>query len=216
MSENKGKCLEDLKEAILNLDSDKSKAAVMQAISEGYEVKTIVTEGLGKGLQIMGEKYEDGDIFLPELTLAGDIANELMEIMKKNLKVNEVGSGKKVVMATTKGDIHDLGKRIVGAMLLAAGYEVIDVGVDVSEMKVVDEAQRIGANFICLSSSMTTTMLAQKDVIELLEEMGLRNKFKIVVGGGPVSQEWATKIGADGYRENAFGAIDALKELEGK
>ncbi len=216
MTDSKGRCLEELKEAILNLDSDKSKAAVMQAIKEGYDIQTIVTEGLGKGLQIMGERYESGDIFLPELTVAGDIANELMEIMKKNLKVKEVGSGKKVILATTKGDIHDLGKRIVGAMLLAAGYEVVDIGVDASEMKVVDEAQKIGADVICLSSSMTTTMLAQQDVIKLLREIGLRNNFKVIVGGGPVSQEWATKIGADGYRENAFGAISIMKELEGK
>ena len=204
------------KEAILNLDADRAKAATMQAINEGYGVEAIVTEGLGKGLQIMGGKYESGDIFLPELTIAGDIANELMEILKKNLKVKEVGSpGKKVIIATTKGDIHDLGKRIVGAMLLAAGYEVTDIGVDVSEMKIVDEAQRIGARFICLSSSMTTTMMAQKDVIKLLEEIGAREKFKVIVGGGPVSQEWATKIGADGYRENAFTAINVLKELGG-
>ena len=214
--QDKGKCVENLRDSLVELDHDRAIKAAMDAINEGHGMEKIVTEGIGKGLQIMGKKYENSEIFLPELTIAGDIGNEVMELLKKHIKVKEATSqSKKIVFATTKGDIHDLGKRIVGAMLTAAGYEVVDLGVDISESKAIDEAERIGAKFICLSSSMTTTMTTQKDLIRLLEEIGLRDKYKVVVGGGPVSQEWAYQIGADGYAENAFGVVHMLEELGG-
>ncbi len=214
--EVKGKCLDDLRDSLVELDHDKAIKAAMDAINEGHSMEKIVTEGIGKGLQIMGRKYENSEVFLPELTIAGDIGNEVMELLKKHIKVKEVTSrAKKIVLATTKGDIHDLGKRIVGAMLTASGYEVFDIGIDISESKAIDEAERMGAKFIGLSSSMTTTMITQKDIIKLLEEIGLRDKYKVVIGGGPVTQEWANMIGADGYAENAFGVVHLLEELGG-
>jgi len=214
MADVEGKCLEKLKDSIVELDQDRAINATMEAIKEGYGIEKIVMDGLGKGLQIMGKKYENGEIFLPELTIAGDIGTQVMELLKKHLKAKEAVSGTKIVLATTKGDIHDLGKKIVGAMLVAAGYEVVDLGVDVSESRIIDEAERSGASLIGLSSSMTTTMIAQKDLIRLLGEIGLRSKYKVVIGGGPVTREWAERIGADGYAENAFTVIPLLEALK--
>jgi methylmalonyl-CoA mutase cobalamin-binding domain/chain len=122
----------------------------------------------------------------------------------------------KVVLATIQGDIHDIGKTLVGTMLSAAGFQVYDLGVDVPVMKLVEKAREVDANIIGVSALLTTTMVRQRDVVEALEDLGLRSKIKVMVGGAPVTSEWVKEIGADGYSEDAIGAVSVAKKLVGK
>jgi corrinoid protein of di/trimethylamine methyltransferase len=166
----------------------------------------------------VGSEFSCGNAFLPELVMAGEAMKVAVSTLEPEM--NRRGTSRsvlgKVVLATIQGDIHDIGKTLVGTMLSAAGFQVYDLGVDVPVMKLVEKARAVDANIIGVSALLTTTMVRQRDVVEALEDMGLRSKIKVMVGGAPVTSEWVKEIGADGYSEDAIGAVAVAKKLVGK
>ena len=204
-------------QSIIDGDSDVAASLAKQAIDSGLDPLEAINEGFVPGVNQVGEQFSCGDMFLPELVMAG-------EAMKASISVLEPEMAKrgterkvfgKVVLATVQGDIHDIGKTLVGTMLAAYGFQVYDLGVDVPILKVVEKAREVNADIVALSALLTTTMVRQRDVIEALEDVGLRARVKVMVGGAPVTHEWVQQIGADGYSEDAFGAVQVAKGLVG-
>jgi corrinoid protein of di/trimethylamine methyltransferase len=156
-------------------------------------------------------------MFLPELVMAGEAMKAAVAVLEPELakRGTERKMLGKVVLCTVEGDIHEIGKTLVGTMLSATGFQVFDMGVDVPIMKVVEKAREVNADIVAMSALLTTTMVHQKDVIEALEDTGLRDKVKVMVGGAPVTQEWVKQIGADGYSEDAIGAARVARQLLG-
>jgi corrinoid protein of di/trimethylamine methyltransferase len=169
------------------------------------------------GLDEVGQQFGCGEMFLPDLVLAAEAMKAAMAVLEPEL--NRRGAARQmlgtVVIGTVEGDIHDIGKTLVATMLSASGFKVYDLGVDVSIQSFVDKAGEVEANLIGLSALLTTTMVKQKVLIEALEEAGLRSKIKVLVGGAPVTRSWADEIGADGYSEDAIGAVAVARELVG-
>jgi corrinoid protein of di/trimethylamine methyltransferase len=207
-----------LKNAVINCDSDAAVSAAKRAIEAGINPIKAIESGLAEGIKIVGERFERFEAFLPHLVIASDTmtaAVKVLEpyILEKKLKIPTLG---KVVIGTVEGDIHDLGKSIVGAMLRTAGFEVRDLGVDVPVEKFVEEAVAINADIIAISALLTSSRSGQKDVIDELWRRGLRGKFKVLVGGGAVTTEYAKAIGADAYAPNAIEVVRVAKALVGK
>jgi corrinoid protein of di/trimethylamine methyltransferase len=200
-------------------DGDPSEAEVLarQALAEGLEPLEAINQGLVPGITVVGNRYSCGEAFLPDLVLGGEAMKAALKVLEPEL---EKRGGRrevlgKVVLGTVQGDIHEIGKTLVGTMLSANGFAVFDLGVDVPTSKFVEKVREVGANLVGLSALLTTTMSVQRYVIEALEESGIRKQVKVMVGGAPVTQSWADEIGADGYSEDAAGAIVVAKRLVG-
>jgi corrinoid protein of di/trimethylamine methyltransferase len=209
---------EKLSMAIIEGDENKAKAFAHEVLRSKIDPLEAVEQGLSKGMIVLGDRFEKGEIFLPDLLIAGDAFNSAIDVLKpamEALKKNIAKVGT-VLIGTVNGDVHGIGKNIVGIVLEANGFEVVDIGVDKPSLKFVEEAEKVKADVIGLSSLMTTTMTAQKEVIDILKEMNLRKKYWVVIGGGPVTQEWADQIGADGYAGSAFQAVHLIKRLLGQ
>lgn len=209
---------ENLSTAIIEGDEDKAKAFARQVLHSDLDPLEAVEQGLSRGMIVLGDRFEKGEIFLPDLLIAGDAFNSAVDILRPAMeaqKKNIVKAGT-VLIGTVQGDIHGIGKNIVGIVLEANGFAVVDIGVDKPSFTFVEEAEKAKADVIGLSSLMTTTMAAQKEVVDILREMDLRKKYRVVIGGGPVTQEWADQIGADGYAGSAFQAVDLVKRLLGQ
>jgi len=206
-----------LKNQLLAFDSDRFVETVKKQIDQGYDPIEIVN-ALTEVLKEVGKKFESGEIFLVHLVTAGDAAKRAtLEVLEPLIKKS---SGKrealgKVVIGTVAGDIHDIGKNIVAMMLFTAGFEVYDIGKDVPTEDFVKKARESDADIVALSALLTTTLPAQRDVIEALKKAGLREKVKILVGGAPATAKWAEEAGADGYGEDAIEAVKVAKELLG-
>ena len=215
---NKQEILGNLGQAIIRGDKQSARENAQIAIDEGLDPLEAVDDGLSKGMAVVGTKFEKGDVFLPELLMAADTFNAAMEILSPIIEANKQKTSKlgTVLLATVKGDQHNIGKNIVATVLETNGFEVVDIGIDQSTLNIIEAAQNHKTDFIGLSSVMTTTMPYQKEVIDTLTEMGLREKFFVLVGGGPVSQNWADEIGADGYGETAMDAVGIAKNLLSK
>ena len=211
----KAEALEELKNCIIEVDPDMAEDAAKAAKDAGVDAIEAIENGLSKGLEVVSKQFDEGEMFVPDLLLAAEAFETAVEILTDGLSDEEKlkSSSGKILIHTVEGDIHDIGKNIVKTMLTAAGFEVIDLGRDVSVETVVKEAIAQKVDVIAGSALMTTTMPAQKDIIRILEEEGVRDQFKCVFGGAPVSEEWVKKIGADGYSENACDAIDMIKKL---
>ncbi|MBU4228016.1 corrinoid protein [bacterium] len=164
----------------------------------------------------LGGKFEKFEIFLPDLMVAADTFMEVMKVLEPLLQKDEKKEKVKIVLATVKGDIHEIGKNILAIVLKSNGYEIIDAGRDADPLDIIKAAESNNAYLIGLSALMTTTMPSQKELIDILQDQGKRSKFKILVGGAPVSAEWASQIGADGYAEDAFKAVKLVNEIEEK
>lgn len=182
------------------------KEKVSEALSQGIIPKDILTEGLISGMNIIGVKFRNNDIFVPEVLIAARAMNSALEVLKPAL----VDSGEKpvgrAIICTVKGDMHDIGKNLVKMMIEGQGIECIDLGVDVSESDIVNAIKTHKPQVVCLSALLTTTMMAIKDSIAAIKKAGLRDNVKIMVGGAPVTEDFAKQIGADGYSEDAAGA----------
>jgi corrinoid protein of di/trimethylamine methyltransferase len=198
-------------EAVVDGDTDQAVDAVQAALNAGLDPLQILNQGLMSGADEVGQRFERGEYFLPELMLAGRALKAAMEVVKPPLleKYSE-GEGKvkgRVVAATVQTDIHDIGKNIVASMMTAAGFEVTDMGVDVPIKSIIDKAEEIDAHIISLSALLTTSMPFMKDLIGLLVARNIRSKYVVLVGGASVTEEWARAIGADGTARNAAEAV---------
>lgn len=188
------------------------KALVQQALDEGVDAKVILDEGLLGGMSIIGEKFKKNEVFVPEVLVAARAMNTGMAILEP--KLVEMGNEPvgKVVVGTVKGDLHDIGKNLVVMMLKGAGLEVYDLGVDVDAETFIAKAEEVGADAIGMSALLTTTMPSMKNVIEALDEKGIRDKYIVMIGGAPVNESFAEEIGADYYTPDAATAAEVAKE----
>jgi methylmalonyl-CoA mutase cobalamin-binding domain/chain len=204
---------DQLYDNIMEFDGPAAAQTAQSIVDNGYDVLEAINVATEAVTEI-GDKFECGEYFLPQLMRAGEAMKQCMKVLSAHLDAE--GTAKKkgtVVIAAVSGDIHDIGKNLVGTMLSVHGYDVVDLGVDVSPLDIADAAERENARFIALSSLMTTSMPYQKDVLDVLNEMGLREKFYVVVGGGPVTPEYAQDVGADGWGSNAVSAVKVCDEL---
>jgi len=206
--------LQKIKDCIVNLDLEGALENVRKALESKISPTEIISESVVEGMNIVGEKFEKGEYFLSELIVAGEIGKEIVKLLNPYLRAEEVKLKKlgKVVIGTVRGDLHDIGKNIVAMMLETAGFEVIDLGADVPPEKFVEAVKQYDANIVAMSALLTVTMPEMKIVIDKLKETGLRDKVKIIVGGAPVTEEYAKSIGADGYGETAVEGVRICKQ----
>jgi len=186
---------------------------VKKAIDEGQDVEKILNEGLISGMDIVGEKFKKNEFYIPEMLMAARAMKEGMKVLKPVLIQKDVKALETVALGVVKGDLHDIGKNLVVMMLEGAGFKIIDLGVDVFPEKFVKTVKEKKVQVVGLSALLTTTMPFMKEVIKSLEEEGLRNKVKVIIGGAPVNQDYADEIGADGYAVDAASAVDKVREL---
>ena len=210
--------LEKLSAVIIDGTEDEAQALAQEVVANHIDPLDAIENGLSKGMAIIGAKFECGDAYLPELLMAAANFNAAMAVLKPVIdagkqKVVRLG---KVLIATVKGDVHAIGKDIVATVLDTSGFDVVDMGVDNPSLNIVQEAEKLKVDVIALSSVMTTTMPSQKEVIDTLKEMGIRQKYFVIIGGGPVNQAWADRIGADGYGKSAIDAVALTKSLMAK
>jgi corrinoid protein of di/trimethylamine methyltransferase len=201
------------------IDGEDQVAAELakESIELGIDPLDAINQGFVIGVNHVGEEFSCGNAFLPELVMAGEAMKAAVSVLEPELarRGTQRDVLGKVVLATVEGDIHDIGKTLVGTMLSAAGFEVFDMGVDVPIGDLVGKAREVDADIVGVSALLTTTMLKQREVIEAIDDMGLKGKVKVMVGGAPVTRAWMEEIGADGYSEDAIGAIAVAKELMG-
>jgi corrinoid protein of di/trimethylamine methyltransferase len=206
-----------LREQLLTFDADKFVEVVKKLIKDGFSA-TEVANALTEVLKEIGRRFENGELFLVHLVAAGDVAkratSEVLEPLLKTASGERKVIGK-IVIGTVAGDIHDIGKSIVAIMLFSAGFEVIDVGKDVPVEEFVSKTKETNADIVAMSALLTTTLPAQRDVIEALKKAGLRTRVKVLVGGAPATAKWAEEIGADGYGEDPMEAVRIAKRLLG-
>ena len=214
----KDELLRSMNDAIVAGDKAAAVALAADAVRSGADLLEVIEKGYVPGLQKVGELWEQGDYFLPELISSAEAMKAAMAVLEPELdrKKIEARTGGKVVIGTVEGDIHDIGKNLVASMLQAGGFEVFDLGADVKLERFVEKAEAVGAQIICLSALLTTTMTNQKRLIGLLRDRGLRDKYKVLVGGAPASLKWADEIGADGYAENAVAAVKLVRTIAGR
>ncbi len=188
---------------------------VKEAITEGITPEHILENGLIAGMAVVGDKFKTNEIFVPEVLIAAKAMQAGLSVLEPLLAESNVKPKGKIVIATVKGDLHDIGKNLVSMMLKGAGFSITDLGIDVDQKRLVDEAVKNDAKIIAMSSLLTTSMPSMKATIDLLKIEGLKGKIKTIIGGAPVTQEYADEIEADGYADNASSAVDKVKELLG-
>jgi trimethylamine corrinoid protein len=212
---NKEVILKKLADSVLSFDEDVAKGAAQEALDAGLDPLEALEKGLKVGIDTVGEKFSRDELFLPHLIMAADVLKAAVGVLERGLSKEAAQKMKlgTIVIATVKDDIHDVGKNIVSALLSASGFEVYDVGKDVTPETIIGKAMAVDADIIMASALMTTTMGRQRELIEELKFRGLRDRFLVMVGGGPTTQDWADKIGADGYGKTATEAVEAAKNL---
>jgi len=196
-----------VRDAIVEMREGEITALVLACLDRGHSPIGVIEEAVAPGLGIVGRKFEDGDYFLADLILAGEVVTQAMAILRDRMSPGENATKGKVVLATVRGDVHDIGKRVVGMMLAASGYEVIDLGIDVPAEKIVETARSTGASLVGLSALLTTMVGGIREVVEGMTEAGLRGKVKIAIGGACCSQSLADEMGVDAYGESAIAAV---------
>ncbi|MDR3182559.1 MAG: corrinoid protein [Planctomycetaceae bacterium] len=202
-----------LSDAVVGMDEDTAAALSREAIGAGYDAYETIEQGLAKGMERAGKLFDESEYFVPELLMCADALNVGLDILRPHITTEERSEKHRIVIGVIEGDTHDIGKNLVKLMLSAAGFDVIDLGRDVPPSVFVERAIKEEAKIIMISSLMTTTMDGMEETVQLLHEKGVREKFKVAVGGGPVSSGFAEKIGADGYASNANQAVKLANEL---
>jgi len=205
--------LKELSEVLFRGDVSKVKEITLRALQEKIEPKEILEQGLIKGMKVVGIKFKNNEIFLPEVLLASQAMYGGLELLQPRLTKSGVRAIGKVIIGTARGDLHDIGKNLVTMMLRGGGFEVIDLGNDVSPEKFLEATQKHKPDIVSISALLTTTMIGMADVITTLERADLRNGVKVMIGGAPVTQEFANEIGAEGYAPDAASAVDKAREL---
>jgi corrinoid protein of di/trimethylamine methyltransferase len=203
-------------DAILNGNAKQAYAATQAALAAGAEPMTLIQDSMVPAMDAVGKLFECEEYFVPELLLAGRAMKTSMELLKPLLSAAGQKMAVRVIIGTVKGDLHDIGKNIVASMMEGSGFEVIDLGTDVTPEKFVNAVRENNPHVVCLSALLTVTMQAMKTTIDALETAGVRAQVKVLVGGAPVTSQYAREIGADGYSDNASGAVSLVKELLGQ
>ena len=204
---------EKLAEAVIKGNYDLVIELTDESVDEGIEPNEIIENGLISGMNVVGKKFKAGDMFVPEVLMSAKAMKGGMNIVKPLLLEGEMPSKGKILLGTVSGDLHDIGKNLVGMMIESSGMEIINVGTDVSPEEFVEKIKEHNPDVLAMSALLTTTMLSMQDTIEVLKEEGLRESVKVVVGGAPVTQEFADKIGADGWAPDAASAKDLVYDL---
>jgi 5-methyltetrahydrofolate--homocysteine methyltransferase len=197
-------------------DSAKVKDLTREALSQGHCPEKILDDGLVQGMSAVGEKFKSNEVFIPEVLIASRAMNVGLEILRPLFPPDRAHLRGRIILATVKGDLHDIGKKIVGMMLEGAGYEVIDLGIDVSMGNIVRAIKTNRPSVLGLSALLTTTMSYMREVVEAVEHAGLRRRVRIAIGGAPVTRSYADEIGADGYAPDAASALEMVKRLLAK
>jgi len=212
------KLFQDMAQSIIDGENELAAELAQQSIDLDIDPLDAINKGFVLGVNHVGDEFSCGNAFLPELVMAGEAMKAAIDVLEPEL--NRRGTKRailgKVVIATVEGDIHVIGKTLVGTMMSAAGFEVYDLGVDVPVSEIMSKVREENADLIGVSALLTTTMVKQRDVIKAVEDVGLAGKVQVMVGGAPVTRAWMEEIGADGYSEDAIGAIAVAKELLGK
>lgn len=202
-------------QSIIDGESEIAASLAQQAIQSGIDPLEAINQGFVKGVNYVGEQFSCGAMFLPELVMAGEAMKAAVSVLEPELARH--GTERqilgKVVIGTIEGDIHEIGKTLVATMLSASGFKVFDLGVDVPISKLIDKVKEVNADIVAVSALLTTTMVKQKDLVKAVGDAGLHSKVKVMVGGAPVTREWVKQIGADGYSEDAIGAVGIAKQL---
>jgi len=207
--------VENLRKAVLDLDADRVRAVAADAVRLGVDPIQAIEDGLSQGVRTIGDKFAAGEAFLTELVMAGEAMKAGVEVFRPMILQRKLQrkSTAIVVIGTVRGDIHDIGKNIVAVMLEAAGFEVNDLGVDVSPEKFVEKTKESRAQIVGMSALLTVTTPEQKNTIDAMEKAGIRRSVKVAVGGAAVTTEWAREIGAEGFSDNAVDAVELFKKL---
>jgi len=205
--------IDEIKDSTIAGSMDKTVAAIDQAISDGMAPGEIIQKGLIEAMAVVGEKFKSNEIYVPEMLIAARAMKAGLAKLKPMMVGDEVENLATVVIGTVKGDLHDIGKNLVGIMMEGAGCNVIDLGVDITPDKFVEAVNTHQPQFIGMSALLTTTMPSMKDTIAALDTAGIRGKVKVLIGGAPVTQKFADEIGADGYAENAAEVVDRIKAM---
>ena len=200
----------------MNGKSDDAASATREAVAQNIAPADLINGQMIRAMGEVGQRFQDGKAFVPQLLMAGRAMKSALELLKPMLAGSANTSIGKVVIGTVKGDLHDIGKNLVASMLEGCGFEVINIGIDVSADKFIEEVKKNQPDILCMSALLTTTMGYMKEVIDALEAAGIRHQVKVMVGGAPVTQGFADEIGADGYSDNANSAVTVAKQLLGK
>lgn len=204
---------EQIAEEVVKGQADAVKELVNKALSENMLAEDVLNNGLVAGMNVVSEKFKNNEFFIPEVLVSARAMSAGLDILNPLLAEANVKARGKVVIGTVKGDLHDIGKNIVGMMLQGAGYEIVDLGADVPKEKFIEFAQKEDANMVGMSALLTTTMIYMQEVIQGLKDAGLRDKVKVIIGGAPVTQAYADQIEADGYAPDAASAVDLAKDI---
>jgi corrinoid protein of di/trimethylamine methyltransferase len=206
---------EAMAKSVMEGEVAEAKKLAQQAVAQGIDPLEAINKGFVAGLNTVGDEFSCGTMFLPDLVMAGEAMKAAMSVLEPEM--SKRGAARemlgKVVIGTVKGDIHDIGKTIVATLLSASGFQVFDLGHDVSVEKFLEKTREVNADIVGMSALLTTTMVRQRDVVKALNEAGLRPQVKVMVGGAPVTRGWVEEIGADGYSEDAVGAVAVAKKL---
>ena len=207
--------LQPIYDAILDGDKTATPAAVQAALAAGQDPGVVLTAGMIPAMKEVGQRFEAGEYFVPEMLISARAMQAGLSVLKPELLKANVQAVGKVAIGTVKGDLHDIGKNLVASLLEGGGFEVIDLGADVPPEKFIEAIREKGAQIVCLSALLTVTMPSMKTTIEALKQAGVRDKVKVLVGGAPVTRQYAEEIGADGYGENASNAVALARRLCG-
>jgi corrinoid protein of di/trimethylamine methyltransferase len=208
--------IKELRDKLVALDFDGAKRAAQEALDAGISPQRIVTEGIGEGMNIVGKKFEQSEYFLSELIVAGEVAKEVTQLLQPHLKGTQLKKLGKVVIGTVRGDLHDIGKNIVAMMLETAGFEVVDLGSDVPAESFVDAVKKHKPDIVGMSALLTVTMTEMANVIQQLRSAGVRDKVKVIVGGAPLTEDYAKTIGADAFGRDAVQGTEICKSWVAK
>jgi len=215
MPVNKEELFKKLSDAVVDMNEDKTVSLANKIVADKVDAYEAVEKGLSDGMDRAGQLFEEEEYFIPELLLCSDAMYAGLEILKGHIKAAEEGEKRKVVIGVVEGDTHDIGKNLVKIMLETSGFEVFDLGRDIPPAAFVEKAKEVNADIIALATLMTTTMEAMAAVVQILQEQNIKDSYKVIIGGGPISQSFADKIGADGYAVNAADAVRLSRRLLG-
>lgn len=213
MSVMKEELFKQLSDAVVEMEEEKAVEIASKIVEQKIDAVEAIEKGLSVGMEKAGQLFEEEEYFIPELLTCSDAMYAGLDVLKPHINSSDEGKKQKVIIGVIEGDTHDIGKNLVKIMLETSGFDVVDLGRDIPPQEFVDKAKEVNAQIIALSTLMTTTMVGIGRVVELLEQEKVREKFKVIVGGGPISQGFSDRIGADGYAGNATEAVKLVQRL---